>query len=144
MSRDSRCTVAIVIGSCIGESITPVVVGRLMAIYGPDTFPAFISIATVALVSAYVFLHLYLKNNLKSIVVEDPPLNRMRSATIDDAAEGAEQAVVDLVQQMMPFTQAVHPAASGAMTPSRARKSSLTRRSSKTAMMPTNYGSTEE
>lgn len=152
MNRDSRSTVAVVMGSCVGESIAPAVVGQLMAIYGPKAFTSFILIATVALISAYIFLHLYLKRNLTSVIFKEEfsLLARSRATTVDDSADGAGQAVVELVQRMLPSTPAVHPAATAGLSPTsgRSRATSRARSSSRPpAVLPPKflprYGSTD-
>lgn len=55
--RDSRSTVAIVLGGFAGEAIFPISVGQIIAITGPNAFIWYVLVATVALLFCYTFLH---------------------------------------------------------------------------------------
>lgn len=52
-------------GSCLGEAIAPIVVGKLMGAYGAKAFPAYIFVTVATLFAAYSFVHFYMRSHLK-------------------------------------------------------------------------------
>jgi len=65
-TMDSQSAIAIVMGGCLGESILPVLVGTLMATYGPSALDYYIFLTIAAMIVVYVVIHVYMTKFMAS------------------------------------------------------------------------------